>query len=89
MYIVDAPNGKANAVYTIRWTSPIDIPAGSLYIYSDGVLDGISYIPNTGSNQIRDTTISSIASIYAIGTIYNTMSITTNIVLRYYVGDLV
>lgn len=102
MYIVDAPNGKANAVYTIRWKSPIDIPAGSLYIYNDGVLEGISYIPNTGSNQIRDTTISSIASIYAIGTIYNdedkgiislngtiynTMSITTNIVLRYYVGD--
>lgn len=63
MYIVDAPNGKANAVYTIRWTSPIDIPAGSLYIYSDGVLEGISYIPNTGSNQIRDTTISSIGTI--------------------------
>lgn len=100
MYVIDAPNGRANATYVVRWAPDVDIPTGSLYLYNGDVLEGTGHVPITGANQSRDISIASVPSIYAegiirtdaddaiylSGTVYNTMSATNTVILRYYVG---
>src|SRR5699024_5557038 len=35
VYVVDAPSGRDNALYTMHWQSPIDMPSGKLLVYRE------------------------------------------------------
>jgi len=69
IYVINAPNGQANATYTVQWIAPADLPSGSLYVYRGGELETVSSIQSTGEGQRRDIPLLVIPSVYARGTI--------------------
>ena len=68
-YVIDAPNGTTQARYTLTWSSPVDLPPGTLYVYRNGVLETTTSIGATGARQERVLTLVRVASVYAQGTI--------------------
>lgn len=78
VYVIDAPNGSANAVYTIQWKSPADLPPGTLNIYKDGVLEATTQIGSIGQGQVIDNPLLMIPSVYAKGTTTRVESNSTN-----------
>lgn len=69
IYVINAPNGIQNAIYTLKWEVPVDIPSGTLYVYDNGKLEATTSISNRGEGQIEYTPLLKIASVYAEGTI--------------------
>lgn len=82
VYVIDAPNGQQNATYTLHWTSPADLPPGSLYVYRGGNLEAVSNISPTGEGQTRDIPLLVVPSVYARGTISRTDSHPVPIIIQ-------
>lgn len=82
IYVINAPNGQANATYTLRWVAPADLPPGQLYVYRGGDLETTTNIPSTGEGQRRDIPLLVIPSVYARGTVTRTDSRPTPIILQ-------
>lgn len=68
-YVIDAPNGQANAIYTLQWRVESDLPPGQLYVYRANQLESVSNIQLTGNNQIREVPLLRVPSVYAVGTV--------------------
>lgn len=69
VYIIDAPNGLSNSIYTLQWNPPLDIPGGDLYVYDNDSLQARTYISSVGKDQTVSTPIVSVPNVYARGTI--------------------
>lgn len=69
LYIIDAPNGTNNATYTLLWSSPVELPSGSMYIYQDDSLEATTSISSMASGQVSELPILTVSSVYARGTI--------------------
>jgi hypothetical protein len=68
-YVLDAPNGTSSAIYTIDWKSPEDLPAGNLFVYHAGQLEGNVFIDSVARDQVVSTQLLNIPSVYARGSI--------------------
>lgn len=78
-YTIDAPNGKNNAIYTIQWISPIALPNGVLYVYSNNKINSISSLPSIGKDEPVTVESLSVSTVYAVGTVSDTWNSDTNI----------
>ena len=84
-YVIDAPNGVSQGIYTIRWSSSVDLPGGTLYVYSEDRLETKTSISAITMSQEQDISLLIVPNVYAKGIVSrssNTDNTTEIIVLK-------